>query len=123
MDDDTRSLLMRFRKHPFGLKLEGLARISYRQGRRIAIFLIGSTVMLIGVVMLVTPGPAFVVIPLGLAILTIEFAWARRWMARLRAGISRTEKVASKAIPTAAPVDSRRAEAPRSGENEKEVSE
>ncbi len=114
---------MRFRKHPFGLKLEGLARISYRQGRRIAVFLIGSTVMLIGIVMIVTPGPAFVVIPLGLAILTIEFAWARRWMAKLRSGISRTEKGESRALPTAAPGESRSAEAARPGENEKEVHE
>jgi tellurite resistance protein TerC len=71
--------------------LEELVWISYRQGRRLVIFLLGSTVMLIGVVMIVTPGPAFVMIPLGLAILTIEFAWARRWMAHLRQGFRQVE--------------------------------
>ena len=40
--------------------------------------LVGGTVVLIGVVMLVSPGPAFVVIPIGLAILGLEWAWARR---------------------------------------------
>jgi uncharacterized protein (TIGR02611 family) len=39
---------------------------------------VGFTVLLIGLVMLVTPGPAFVVIPFGLAVLSLEFAWAER---------------------------------------------
>jgi tellurite resistance protein TerC len=38
--------------------------------------------------MLVTPGPAIVVIPVGLAILSIEFTWARHWLRRLRESIS-----------------------------------
>ncbi len=48
----------------------------------------GVTVLLIGVVMIVTPGPALVVIPVGLAILSIEFTWARIWLKRLRESIS-----------------------------------
>ncbi len=49
-----------------------------RQIWRIFILLIGSTVVLVGIIMLVAPGPAFVVIPAGLGILALEFAWARR---------------------------------------------
>ncbi|QNN52503.1 PGPGW domain-containing protein [Nocardioides mesophilus] len=41
---------------------------------------VGGLVTLAGVVMIVTPGPAFVLIPLGLAILATEFAFARRWL-------------------------------------------
>jgi len=33
---------------------------------------------------LVLPGPAFIVIPLGLAILATEYAWARRWLRKVR---------------------------------------
>ena len=62
---------------------------AYRLARRIAISIVGATVLLIGVVMLVAPGPAIVVIPVGLAILSLEFAWARYWLKRLRATISR----------------------------------
>lgn len=54
------------------------------------VFVVGVTVAATGVVMLVTPGPAFVVIPLGLAILSIEFAWARRWLRSIRRRISDT---------------------------------
>ena len=57
---------------------------TYKAAKRIVIFVVGVTVVLIGLVMLVTPGPALVVIPLGLAILSIEFAWARRWLRRIR---------------------------------------
>ena len=52
------------------------------------IAIVGTTVLLIGVVMIVTPGPAIVMIPVGLAILSIEFAWARAWLKRLRESIS-----------------------------------
>ncbi len=58
--------------------------VPYRLARRIVITLIGGTVLLIGFAMTVLPGPAVVVIPAGLAILGIEFAWARRWLARVR---------------------------------------
>jgi len=43
-----------------------------------------ATVLLIGVALLVLPGPAFIVIPVGLAILATEYAWARRWLKRAR---------------------------------------
>lgn len=68
-----------------------LGKQGYRLARRIAIGVIGGTVVLVGVVMLVTPGPALVVIPTGLAILAIEFAWARHWLNRLKANLSREQ--------------------------------
>ncbi len=52
--------------------------------RRIAILIVGMTVLLIGIAMLVLPGPAIVVIPIGLAILATEFAWARHWLRIVR---------------------------------------
>jgi uncharacterized protein (TIGR02611 family) len=55
-----------------------------RQARRVIIGVVGFTVLLIGVALLVLPGPAFLVIPAGLAILAIEFAWARRWLQRIK---------------------------------------
>ncbi len=55
-----------------------LANLTYKAARTVVVTLVGGTVVLIGVVMLVSPGPAFVVIPVGLAILGLEWAWARR---------------------------------------------
>ena len=64
------------------------AHLTYRAARRIAVLTVGSTVVLLGIVMLVTPGPGLVVIPIGLAILGAEFAWARLWLRRVRESIS-----------------------------------
>jgi tellurite resistance protein TerC len=44
----------------------------------------GVTVILIGVAMIILPGPAFIVIPAGFAILATEFAWARRALRKLK---------------------------------------
>ncbi len=64
------------------------AHMTYKLARRIVITVVGLTVLLLGAVMLVTPGPGLLVIPLGLAILSLEFAWARYWLSKLRDGIS-----------------------------------
>ena len=42
--------------------------ILYKQIRKLAIFLIGICVVLIGCILFFTPGPAIIVIPVGLAI-------------------------------------------------------
>jgi len=55
-----------------------------KHARRLAVLVIGSTVLLVGVVLLVLPGPAFIVIPIGLAILSTEFVWAARLLKRVK---------------------------------------
>jgi len=55
-----------------------------RYARRVVVSVIGMTVLLVGIALLVLPGPAVVVIPIGLAILATEFAWARHWLRILR---------------------------------------
>ena len=62
--------------------------------RRAAVLAVGSAVTLAGVVMLFTPGPAVVVIPLGLAILAREFAWARRLLERFQQAAARRAREA-----------------------------
>lgn len=52
--------------------------------RKVFIGIIGGTVLLIGVALIVLPGPAFIVIPIGLAILATEFAWAGTALARAK---------------------------------------
>jgi len=55
-----------------------------RTARRVAVAVIGGTVVLAGIALIVLPGPAFVVIPAGLAILATEFAWAKWMLKRAR---------------------------------------
>ena len=58
--------------------------LTYRLARRIVVALVGASVVLIGVAMIFLPGPAILVIPAGLAILGLEFAWARHWLKVIR---------------------------------------
>ena len=68
--------------------IRALVDLTVRQARRLIIAVVGATVLLIGLALLFLPGPAFVVIPIGLAILGLEFAWARRLLNRVRRTIS-----------------------------------
>ena len=52
-----------------------------RRGLRIVS---GFTLLLVGVIMLVTPGPGWLTILLGLSLLAAEFVWARRLMNRIK---------------------------------------
>ena len=61
----------------------------------------GVTVVLAGLAMVVFPGPAIVVIPVGLAMLSLEFAWAQRLLDRaLEGGLDAKEAVANASTRT-----------------------
>lgn len=57
---------------------------TYKTARRVAVAMLGGTVLIIGIIMIVAPGPAFIVIPAGLGILSLEFVWAKRWLKKVR---------------------------------------
>lgn len=59
--------------------------ITYRWARRIVVAMIGGTILLIGIAMVILPGPAIIAVPLGLGVLGLEFAFARHWLRKLRA--------------------------------------
>jgi len=65
-------------------ELTGLAVLTYKNARRVVILLLGSSVLLVGVAMIILPGPAILVIPAGLAILATEFAWARALLRKIK---------------------------------------
>jgi tellurite resistance protein TerC len=60
-----------------------------RHARRVVVSIVGGTVVGVGVALVVLPGPAFLVIPAGLAILGTEFLWARRLLTRAKNSIRR----------------------------------
>jgi Putative transmembrane protein (PGPGW) len=67
-----------------------------RSGRRIGVTIVGGLVLLAGIALLVLPGPAFLVIPAGLAILATEYAWARRWLDKAKAKAEQAKKLATR---------------------------
>ena len=65
-------------------ELVALTRQTYRGARRLAVLLVGTTMVAVGAALLVLPGPGLLVVALGLSILATEFALARLWLRRLR---------------------------------------
>ncbi|HMD30984.1 MAG TPA: PGPGW domain-containing protein [Candidatus Acidoferrales bacterium] len=64
-----------------------------QQIKRVAKIVIGFTLLAFGIVLLVTPGPGWLVILSGLAVLAAEFLWARRLLDRLKSGAGRMASV------------------------------
>jgi uncharacterized protein (TIGR02611 family) len=55
-----------------------------QQAKRLIVIVVGSTILLLGIAMIVLPGPAVLVIPIGLSVLATELVWARRLLIKLK---------------------------------------
>lgn len=60
-----------------------------RTARRIVIAVAGGTLMLIGVALLVLPGPGVLVVAAGFSVLATEFVWARQFLRKARETVTR----------------------------------
>jgi uncharacterized protein (TIGR02611 family) len=58
------------------------------------VFTVGATVLLVGIVMLITPGPGWAAVFVGFAILATEFVWARRALRRAKLAAQRAKEKA-----------------------------
>ncbi len=63
-----------------------------KHAKRIIVGVIGFTVLSIGIAMIFLPGPAFIVIPVGLTILATEFVWARLLLQKVKRRFSKNER-------------------------------
>jgi tellurite resistance protein TerC len=77
--------------------------VAYRLARRIAISILGFSVLAVGIAMMVLPGPAFIVIPIGLGILGLEYAWARRWLKTVKEKAEALARTVTKSSPGPTP--------------------
>ena len=72
-----------------------------KQAKRLVVALIGVTIVGIGIAMIVLPGPAIIVIPVGLGVLATEFVWARKLLHDLKARFARRGNNGATATATA----------------------
>lgn len=82
--------------------LKQIAGFVARSGKRIAVAIVGGAVVMAGIAMLVLPGPGFVVIIAGLAILATEFAWARAALDRAKQKAEQAKQLATGGDPARA---------------------
>jgi len=66
---------------------------SLQQAKRLLKILFGFTLLALGIVMIVTPGPGWLTIFLALGILAAEFVWARRLLNHLKEQGSRLRDI------------------------------
>lgn len=69
-----------------------IIRSALHQVWRTIVLVVGMTVVLVGLALVVLPGPAFIVIPMGLAILALEFTWAKRLLQKARRGAMKVKR-------------------------------
>ncbi len=86
------------RPSPLGEDAERLARVTLRQARKVMVLIVGTAVVLVGIFMMIGPGPGLIVTPIGLAILASEFVWARRLLGLYGDYAARFGKQASAAV-------------------------
>jgi tellurite resistance protein TerC len=55
-----------------------------RQVKKLVVAVVGFTMLIAGIAMIVLPGPAFIFIPAGLAILATEFLWAKKLLQKVK---------------------------------------
>jgi len=67
-------------RSPLQEEMDTLVQITLRQARQVVTLVFGSTVVLLGIVILLVPGPALVFLAFSLAILGLESFWAWRWV-------------------------------------------
>lgn len=72
---------------PRTAEVEDLAWQAIRHIRRIFVVMAAATLAVVGIALLVLPGPGMLVLAAALALLATEFVWARRWIAGLRKGL------------------------------------
>jgi uncharacterized protein (TIGR02611 family) len=58
-----------------------------RHVRRTALFFIGAVIVVLGIVLLVLPGPGLGMIFVGVSVWSIEFHWARRLRVRVQSHV------------------------------------
>ncbi len=69
-----------------------MLRATYRGAKRLVVFALGTTLLLLGLVFMALPGPGIPIVFLGLVVLATEFVWAKLWLRRLRVTARRTAR-------------------------------
>lgn len=70
-------------KPPVESRAKKYSRRTIKEIRRAAILVMGFTVMLIGILLLVLPGPGVIIFLSGLSMLATEFYWAKKWLKKV----------------------------------------
>ncbi|MEW5897124.1 MAG: PGPGW domain-containing protein [Nanoarchaeota archaeon] len=74
------------------------ALLLYKLTRRLVVLVIGLSLLLVGIALIFLPGPAIIIIPLSLVILSTEFIWARRFLKNVKEKFGLSKERAAAAV-------------------------
>ncbi|MCL1145841.1 PGPGW domain-containing protein [Shewanella sp. 10N.261.52.F9] len=60
--------------------------------RKLLITIIGGSLTILGAALIILPGPAWLLLPIGLAVLSLEYTWARHWLKKSQAHMNKTAR-------------------------------
>ncbi len=60
--------------------------------RKTLITLVGGGLTLLGGILIIMPGPAWLLLPIGLAILSLEYPWAKKWLKKSQVYMTRSAR-------------------------------
>ncbi|MCZ4336876.1 PGPGW domain-containing protein [Shewanella colwelliana] len=66
--------------------------------RKTVITIVGGGLTLLGAALIVLPGPAWLLLPIGLAVLSLEYSWAKRWLKKSQRFMSNSANLLDKKI-------------------------
>lgn len=66
--------------------------------KKVAVTVAGVVVIFVGLLLIVLPGPALIIIPFGLAILATEYDFAHRWVKLFQKKLSSTASYLDKKL-------------------------
>ncbi len=85
-------------KSPIESELARLSNLTLRTIKKIIILVVGSTLLLLGTLMIITPGPGVPIMIVGLLILGTEFVWAKTWLTKVKSTLKNAGTKARKVL-------------------------
>ena len=79
--------------HPAWVPFKAVGRFIRKSGKRIAVTIAGFAVLIVGIVLIPLPGPGWLIVFSGLAILATEYVWARRLLNYAKAKVGQAKDV------------------------------
>jgi hypothetical protein len=89
----------RWHDHPTVVPFKVILRFTARNGKRIATTIVGFLVILLGLILIPLPGPGWLIVFGGLAILAREYIWAERLLNHAKQRVERAKNAVLRKKP------------------------
>jgi uncharacterized protein (TIGR02611 family) len=90
----------RWHDHPAWVPFKAVGGFIKKSGKRIAVTIAGFTVVVVGIILIPLPGPGWLIVFSGLAILATEYVWARRLLNYAKSKVGQAKDIVMRKDPS-----------------------